>query len=85
MNFTRKKQLATLTVDVVKMTDQNISAIFKQGRNLGLKIGGGGVDSFCPAKGRGQKCHAHTKYIFYILLINKSTICNEIKQKFCPR
>jgi deoxyhypusine synthase len=40
--FHQKKQLATLTVDVVKMTDQNISAIFKQGRNLGLKIGGGG-------------------------------------------
>jgi hypothetical protein len=27
--FHQKKQLATLTVDVVKMTDQNISAIFK--------------------------------------------------------
>jgi hypothetical protein len=29
--------------------------------NLGLKIGGGGgVDPFCPTKGRGQKCHTHT-------------------------
>jgi hypothetical protein len=36
-------------------------------------LGGGAVNSFCPRKGRGQKCHAHTKYRFYILLINKGS------------